>query len=205
MPANETEWDARHRELATDSPPAPAGIVTEWMPMVRPGTALDLACGTGRHALFLASRGYTVVAVDWSGVALGILERRAREGGFSLTRGAADGQRKPISRGIQLIHANLETMRLPEAGFDMILCFHYLQRNLFAPISGALRPGGLLLFETYTRAQQNYPDGPRDPAYLLETGELRAAFPGLHVLFYRELNAGRGIASLVAQKQHCRA
>ncbi len=65
----------------------------------------------------------------------------------------------------------------------------------------ALRTNGVLLMETFTRAQLEFPGGPRNPAYLLETGELRDAFPGLSVLFYRELRAGQGIASLVARKR----
>jgi hypothetical protein len=65
----------------------------------------------------------------------------------------------------------------------------------------ALQPGGILLFETFTRAQLNYEGGPCNPAYLLEPGELRTAFPELHLLFYRELNAGQGIASLVAERR----
>jgi hypothetical protein len=65
----------------------------------------------------------------------------------------------------------------------------------------ALRPDGVLLFETYTRAQLEFAGGPRNPVYLLETGELREAFPELSVTFYRELSAGQGIASLVAKKQ----
>jgi SAM-dependent methyltransferase len=103
-------------------------------------------------------------------------------------------------RGIRLIQANLEEIRLPEAAFDLILCLQYLQRSLFAQVARALKPGGMLLFETFTRAQLNYSGGPRNPAHLLEPGELRTAFPELNVLFYRELNAGQGIASLVAQK-----
>ncbi|MHB8502696.1 MAG: methyltransferase domain-containing protein, partial [Candidatus Acidiferrales bacterium] len=104
------------------------------------------------------------------------------------------------TRGIRLIQANLEDKQLPDASFSVILCLQYLQRSLFRQMARAVQPGGLLLFETFTRAQLNYSGGPRNPAYLLEPGELRAAFPELHVLFYRELNAGQGIASLVAQK-----
>jgi len=55
--------------------------------------------------------------------------------------------------------------------------------------------------ETFTSAQLEFAGGPRNPAYLLETGELRDAFPGLRVLFYRELRAGQGIASLIARKR----
>jgi tellurite methyltransferase len=86
------------------------------------------------------------------------------------------------------------------AAFSLILCLRYLQRSHFQMMARVLKPGGMLLFETFTRAQLTYSGGPRNPAYLLESGELRTAFPELHLLFYRELNAGQGIASLVAQR-----
>ena len=203
MPANVTEWDARHREAAQNPPAEPAGIVSEWSRLLPRVRALDLACGTGRHALLLAALGLSVMAVDWSGTALDILENRARKEKLPVSRVGAAAMAEPSSRGIRLIQANLDELILPHNLFSVILCFHYLQRSLFPQIVRALRPGGLLLFETYTRAQLNYSGGPRNPAHLLELGELRTAFPGLHVLFYRELNAGQGIASLVAQRpQH---
>jgi hypothetical protein len=64
----------------------------------------------------------------------------------------------------------------------------------------ALVAGGVLLFETYTRAQLEFDGGPKNPEYLLHCGELRTAFPRLQTLFYRELRAGKGIASLLARK-----
>jgi tellurite methyltransferase len=75
-----------------------------------------------------------------------------------------------------------------------------LQRSLFAGIERALRPGGMLLFETFTRAQMGLSGGPQNPEFLLENGELRGAFPTLKTIFYRELHAGKGIASLLAQR-----
>jgi len=197
MPANAAEWDVRHRESAQGSSAEPASIVSEWLPLLPRGNALDIACGTGRHALLLAAQGGSVAAVDWSGTALGILEDRARKARFPVTRG--DTVAAARSRGICLIEANLEEIRLPVASFSLILCLQYLQRSLFPQLGAALKAGGLLLFETFTRAQLNYANGPRNPAYLLESGELRSAFPDLRVLFYRELNAGQGIASLVAE------
>jgi tellurite methyltransferase len=107
---------------------------------------------------------------------------------------------KSLHGGIDLMHADLERLELPENSFELILCMQYLQRSLFSQLPRALRPGGVLLFETYTRAQLEFAGGPRNPEYLLEAGELRDAFPGLRVIFYRELRAGQGIASLVAQK-----
>ena len=203
MPANVAEWDARHRDSAQDSPAEPASIVSEWLPLLPHGPVLDLACGTGRHTLLLAAHDLPVTAIDWSGTALDILENRARKAKQRASREDAAHLADSRARGIGLIQANLEEIRLPVASFSLILCLQYLLRSLFPQMARALRPGGVLLFETFTCAQLNYAGGPRNPAYLLEPGELRTAFPELHVLFYRELNAGQGIASLVAQKpQH---
>jgi tellurite methyltransferase len=200
MPANVTEWDARHREAAQNSPAEPASIVSEWLPLLPSGPALDLACGTGRHTLLLASQGMSVTAIDWSGAALDILEDRAHKARIQVGRMDSAALPDSPTRGIRLIQANLEEIRLPPASFSLILCLQYLQCFLFTQMVNSLQPGGILLFETFTRAQINYAGGPRNPAYLLEPGELRTAFPELHILFYRELNAGQGIASLVAQK-----
>jgi tellurite methyltransferase len=201
MPANATEWDARHREARQDPPADPASIVSEWLPLLPTGQALDLACGTGRHTLLLAERGQSVTAVDWSGTALDILENRARKAKLHASRADSVPFAHSATRGIRLIQADLEDIQLPDASFSLVLCLQYLQRSLFSQMARALVPGGMLLFETFTQAQLNYPGGPRNPAYLLEPGELRTSFPELHVLFYRELNAGQGIASLVAGRR----
>jgi tellurite methyltransferase len=205
MPANVTEWDARHREAAEDSPAAPASIVSEWLPLLPTGQALDLACGTGRHTLLLAGRGQSVTAVDWSGTALDILENRARKAKLYVSRADPATLAHSRIRGIRLMQANLEDLQLPDASFSLVLCLQYLQRSLFSQMARALQPGGILLFETFTQAQLNYSGGPRNPAYLLEPGELRTSFPELHALFYRELNAGQGIASLVAERRQTAA
>src|SRR6266853_511945 len=78
MPSSQSDWDAKHR-LAAEAPATePASIVRELLPLLPRGPALDVACGTGRHALFLAARGQHVTAVDFSSVALDTLEARAR-------------------------------------------------------------------------------------------------------------------------------
>ncbi len=201
MPASLEEWEDRHRLSAGSSPAEPASIARELLPLLPIGPALDLACGTGRHTLLFAGLGHSVTAVDWSPVALDILEIRAREARLPVRRASArkiEGPRS--SAGIQLVEADLETVLLPQESFAVILCIQYLQRSLFPGITSALRPGGVLLFETFTRAQLNFAGGPRNPSYLLESNELRTAFPGLDLVFYRELCAGQGIASLLAQK-----
>jgi tellurite methyltransferase len=202
MPSSKSEWDAKHR-LAAQAPAAePAGIVRELLPLLPKGHALDLACGTGRHTLLLAARGQHVTAVDWSGTALEILETQARAEDTPVHRIPSPGAAGRSSRtGVELLQENLEQIQLPEHSYDLILCIRYLQRSLFPKICRALRRGGILLFETYTQAQLEFEGGPRNPEHLLEGGELRNAFPELCVLFYRELCAGQGIASLAALKR----
>lgn len=201
MPSSQSDWDEKHR-LAAEAPVAkPSSIVRELLPILPRGAALDVACGTGRHTLLLAARHQHVTAVDWSGAGLDILESRARAARVPIHRiDTVERVGKSLHGGIDLVHADLERLELPENSFALILCIQFLQRSLFPQFLRALRPGGTLLFETFTRAQLEFTGGPRNPAHLLESGELRDAFPGLSVIFYRELRAGQGIASLVAQK-----
>src|SRR5215467_5134402 len=203
MPNSQSEWDAKHRLAVNEAVEAPVGILTELLPLLPAGATLDLACGRGRNAVFLAQHGRQVTAVDWSGAALDILEERAK----TLKTPARRIQRiaeakQPARTGIDLLKADLEALVLPVNRYSLILCVRYLQRSLFPQICRALRPGGMLLFETYTKAQLDFTGGPRDPAYLLNPGELRRAFPELETVFYRELRAEQGIASLAARKSH---
>jgi tellurite methyltransferase len=194
------DWDARHRAAAQSAFADPASFVRELLPLLPTGPALDLACGVGRHTLLLAARRQNVTAVDNSVAGLDILEQRARDAGLAVGHMRDSDTITASGHGIDLIHANLERAVLPADCFALVLCVQYLQRSLFGQIARSLAPGGMLLFETYTRAQLEFPGGPKNPEHLLEHGELRTAFPTLRLLFYRELRAGAGIASLIAQK-----
>ena len=201
MPSSQSKWDAKHSLAANEAAEAPAGILTELWPLLPVGPALDLACSRGRNALFLAEDGRHVTAVDWSGAALDILEERAKALKVPVRRmQRIDEAKQPTRVGIDLLQTDLEAIALPANRYSVILCVRYLQRSLFSQICRALRPGGMLLFETYTKAQLDFSGGPRDPAHLLNSGELRRAFPELEVVFYRELRAEQGIASLAARK-----
>ena len=201
MSSSQCDWDEKYRLTAAALPAEPASIVRELLPLLPRGLALDVACGAGRHALLLGVRGQHVTAVDWSRAGLGLLEARARAEGIVIRRiSNAEQIVKRHHGGIDLVQADLEQLQLPENTFELILCVQYLQRSLFRQLQRALRAGGVLLFETFTQAQLEFSGGPRNPEYLLKPGELRNAFPELRVLFYRELRAGQGIASLMAQK-----
>lgn len=179
-------WDARYREQDTDAPPRPKRFLIEHADLLpNHGLALDLAMGLGANAGFLLDRGLRVVGVDISGVAV----RRA----------------KALWPALMAVVADLAQFHLPADTFDVISNFYYLQRDLWSPISRALRPGGVLLFETFL-LDPGEPSRVENPAYLLAPGELKAGFQELETVFYQERRStGKGgkdhaIAGLVARK-----
>lgn len=195
-----SDWDVRYSGSPNvDS--APAEVLRELLPLLPPGAALDLACGIGRNALFLAEQGWHVTAVDGSAAALEKLRENALRRGISIqeAQGWEDRQGGEV-RAITLLQADLEAATLPASRFSLVLNVNYLQRSLPRRIEHSLLPGGVVLFETYTTNQLAFDGGPRNPEFLLTPGELRAAFPGCETLFYRELKAQRGIATLLARK-----
>lgn len=173
----------------------PSPLFTAWHEELRAlaalGPALDLACGRGRHALAAAELGLACVAIDRDADSLVSLRERAR------------GARAPVLA----VRADLETGRgIPVAPgrFAAVFVFCFLFRPLAPAIAAALRPGGLLLYETFTVRQRKLGHGPRNPAFLLGEGELPGLFPGLEVLSYAEALRGDGaprhLASLAARK-----
>jgi tellurite methyltransferase len=170
------KWDSRYRE--SDRIPLPAQVLTDNCHLLPPqGRALDLACGLGANAIFLAERGLEVSAWDLSSVAVERLQRESERLGLRIDARARDLQ--------------AET---PEpASFDVV-------------ITEALRPGGLLFYQTFTRESVT-DGGPSNPQYRLAVNELLRLFPSLIVRFYREegrvgdlTRGSRDIAMLVAQR-----
>ena len=149
------------------------------------GGALDIAGGMGRHALYLAERGWRVTLVDISGIGVEQARRTAEQRSLSLTA----------------VQIDVTEMRLEKQAFDLIIVFNFLERSLLPHISDAVKPGGLLIYKTYTVEQLKLgTGGPSDPARLWQPGELRMAFPDFEVLHYRESIAEKAIAELVARK-----
>ncbi len=148
--------------------------------------ALDVACGAGRHAVSLAAAGFQVTALDFSGQGLG------------------KGRELAGRRGVQVdwVECDLEAagVDLGEAVYDLVTVFFYLHRPLFPILERCLKPGGLLVYKTYSIDQLRYLGRPRHAVYLLEHNELLRAFPAFRVLVYEEEWEGKGTASLIAQK-----
>jgi tellurite methyltransferase len=168
---DEIRWDRQHAE--GHGAQAPSSFLRKiiggdhWT--IPPGRALDVACGKGRNALFLAERGFDVVAIDISPVALAESRRRAAERSLAISWEQAD----------------LEQIPLAENSFDLVIDFNYLQRSLIPRLKAALKSGGHVIFETYLIDQQAI-GHPKNPEYLLLHNELLSHFRDFRVLLYRE-------------------
>ncbi|MGD9887959.1 MAG: class I SAM-dependent methyltransferase [Halothiobacillaceae bacterium] len=155
------------------------------------GQALDLACGLGANALFLAERGLAVSAWDVSSVAIERLQAEATTRKLSVNASVRDVLNVPP---------------LP-ASFDVIVVAHFLERELFPALLTALRPGGVLFYQTFTSERVTDVSTPSNPEFLLAPNELRELCQPLRLLVYREdslcgdLTQGRrALAALVGMK-----
>jgi SAM-dependent methyltransferase len=164
-------WNERYRagELG---PTYPAPVLVETVKLLAPGRALDLACGAGRNALFLAEHGWSVVAVDGSPVAVDMIRNLHPR----IEASVIDLQHEPLP--------------FDDAPFDMVCIINFLHRPLFIQTQRLVRPGGVVVSAIHTvRSTMN-------PLYTIEMGELRSYFSGWEIAIDREDE----IAELVARK-----
>lgn len=159
-------WDERYRSgqhAAEDLEAAPTRLLVETAKSLLPGKALDLACGTGRNALWLADHGWKVTAVDGAPAAIEILKHRAAGRGITLDNRVAD-----------LDHGEYS---IEPSAWDLIVLSYYLQRNLFEPAKRGVVPGGIVL------AIVHITEPGEEPTYKrLRPGELPDFFDGWEIL-----------------------
>lgn len=171
-----------------DFTPAPSLVALSGLlrPRAAGSRALDLACGVGRNALYLADLGYRVDAWDVSDAALTRLRSE-------IARRAAEGSAPTVEPR----RVDLDAAELAPGSYDLVLDFYFLDRRLFGPLAEALRPGGLLVIETLLDSSTD--DVRHAARYRLARGELPRAFAGLDVLEHVE-NEKAATARLVARR-----
>jgi tellurite methyltransferase len=189
MPDERTSWNQRYRQRSHSSLEPDPLLVSSYEEFIQPllpkgGIVLDVAGGVGRHGLWLAQRNWKVDLVDISEV--GIAQAKQNAG--------------LCAANIRFRVEDLRKFSFPKEHYDLVLVFFYLERTIFPDLLRTLRPGGLLLYKTYTREQGKFRGGPSHPMYLLKPNELLEAFSELEILFYRETIRQRGLAELVAKK-----
>jgi SAM-dependent methyltransferase len=150
------KWDSRYLESPDIKPPSQ--LLKDFIQHAPPGRALDIACGSGGNSLFMEKMGFTVDAVDISTVALQRLASHA-------------GNIRPICQ-------DLDDWTIPENSYELIANIRFLDRRLFPMIEKGLKPGGVLIFESFT--------GGKDNRFCLTANELIRVFASLHVIYYEE-------------------
>jgi SAM-dependent methyltransferase len=184
-------WDERYRSGSrpAEVPEAPTPLLIDTANRLRPGNALDLACGTGRNALWLAGNGWRVTAVDGSPAAVKILSQRASACALNVDARTAD-----LEKG---------EYRIEPSNWDLIIICYYLQRDLFEPAKRGLAPGGLLLAIAHIAEPGEEPTHKR-----LIRAELESYFHGWDILHRYEGEPNdpphrRPVAEIVAWKIAC--
>jgi SAM-dependent methyltransferase len=160
---NLPDWDDRYRSQSELSAPTP--LVVETARRLPRGRVLDLACGTGRNALWLASNGWSVTAVDGSAAAIEKL--RLHAGTLPMETHIADLEKGEFA--------------IAESSWDLILACYYLQRDLFEPVKRGVAPGGVVI------AIVHITEGCESPTkHRLRPGELAGYFHDWEILHSHE-------------------
>lgn len=172
----QTRWNERYLrgEETYDLRPSPP--LAQAITGAVPGLALDLACGAGRHALYLAEHGYRVVAVDWAQAGIDLLMKEAR--------------RRGVESRIEPVIANLEAgeLSIEPDRYDLVCDFYFLSRPLFAAMRAGVREGGLFVAAIHVESAS----AAAPHRFLLAAGELRTMVSGwgFEILHHREGASG---------------
>jgi SAM-dependent methyltransferase len=167
--ADRDKWDRRYREGSYLARVNPTQLLADWLPRLPVGRALDVACGAGRNALFLAEAGYEVDAVDISAIAL----ERARQ--------------SAAERDVEVnwLVTDLEEAPLPAHRYDVILMVRYVNHALVPKLLELLNDGGHFVCEQHLVTDDDVA-GPSSPAFRLQPGELKDLAGDTRVVHYHE-------------------
>jgi len=197
--ADQEKWDERYREGAYATRTYPSALLAEWLPRLERlethPRAIDVACGTGRNAIYLARRGWQVDAVDVSEVALDDLAETATTDSLPITC---------VQMDLEVLSRRAADLFTADR-YDLAVMVRYTNLPLIDTLKSALKAGGFLVVEEHLATQADVV-GPRNPQFRVAPGALRVAAAGLEIIAYLEgtLNDPDGrpaaLAQLVARK-----
>ncbi len=175
------KWNQRYLEDSYHKN-NPVTLITDWLPRLPEGRALDVACGAGRNAIFLAQTGYQVDAIDISAEGLNQARQIAESQGLD----------------INWIEHDLDEPYPFDRDYDLIVVMWYVDLALVTQLCDCLAPGGYLICEEHLITDQEV-IGPASLSYRVAPGALRATVSGIDILFYEEViqmtSEGEQIAS----------
>ena len=182
-PKDKDRWDNKYSTEIYLFGEKPIPFLVENVRLLPKGKVLDIAMGEGRNGVYLATQGFDVLGLDISEKGLQKAHKLAEKNNITIETQVVD----------------LETYELKPNTYDVILCSYYMQRNLFKQFEAALKPGGMIVVETYNVDYLKYARFSRK--WALDTNELLDIFKGLRVIRYQDYDDGKeAYSSIIAQK-----
>ncbi|MCA9483806.1 MAG: class I SAM-dependent methyltransferase [Nitrospina sp.] len=182
-PRDKERWDSKYENEVYIFGTEPVRFLRENLALLPKGKVLDIAMGEGRNGVYLAANGFEVEGIDISEVGLNKAHKLAEQNGTKITTRVVD----------------LENTQLPESTYDVVLCTYYMQRDLVPQMKKAVKPGGVVVFETYNADYLKYRQF--NPKWVLKDNELLEMFRDFKILRYQAYDDGtEAYSSIIAQR-----
>jgi 2-polyprenyl-3-methyl-5-hydroxy-6-metoxy-1,4-benzoquinol methylase len=182
-PKDKDRWNSKYETEVYLFGEKPIPFLVDNVHLLRKGKVLDIAMGEGRNGVYLATQGFEVLGLDIS------------EKGLAKAHNLAKKNKVTIETKV----VDLESFTLEPNSYDVILCTYYMQKDLFKQFQSALKPGGMIVVETYNVDYLKYVQFSRK--WALDTNEMLDIFKGLRVIRYQDYDDGKeAYSSIIAQK-----
>ena len=182
-PKDKDRWNSKYETEVYLFGEKPIPFLVDNVHILRKGKVLDIAMGEGRNGVYLATQGFEVLGLDIS------------EKGLEKAHNLAKKNKVTIETKV----VDLESFTLEPNSYDVILCTYYMQKDLFKQFQSALKPGGMIVVETYNVDYLKYAQFSRK--WALDTNEMLDIFKGLRVIRYQDYDDGKeAYSSIIAQK-----
>ena len=182
-PKDKDRWENKYRTEIYLFGEKPIPFLVENVRLLPKGKVLDIAMGEGRNGVYLATQGFEVTGLDISAKGLEKAHNLAKKNNVTIETRVVD----------------LESFQLEPNSYDVILCTYYMQRNLFKQFQSALKPGGMIVVETYNVDYLKYARFSRK--WALDTNELLDIFKDMRIIRYQDYDDGKeAYSSIIAQK-----
>jgi tellurite methyltransferase len=182
-PKDKDRWNSKYETEVYLFGEKPIPFLVDNVHLLRKGKVLDIAMGEGRNGVYLATQGFEVLGLDIS------------EKGLEKAHNLAKKNKVTIATKV----VDLESFTLEPNSYDVILCTYYMQKDLFKQFQSALKPGGMIVVETYNVDYLKYAQFSRK--WALDTNEMLDIFKGLRVIRYQDYDDGKeAYSSIIAQK-----
>jgi len=182
-PKDKDRWNSKYETEVYLFGEKPIPFLVDNVHLLPKGKVLDIAMGEGRNGVYLATQGFEVLGLDIS------------EKGLEKAHNLAKKNKVTIETKV----VDLESFTLEPNSYDVILCTYYMQKDLFKQFQSALKPGGMIVVETYNVDYLKYVQFSRE--WALDTNEMLDIFKGLRVIRYQDYDDGKeAYSSIIAQK-----